>query len=79
MHGAIGIARVSVDPGERADPAACGPGAGALAVGDGDSLAALDQRQDLHTGDDDWLEIDHAASDRAAFEDRAGHPAIIII
>ena len=51
---------VGVDARERADAAGRRPGAGALAVGDRDALAAFHQRQDLLARDDQWLQLFHA-------------------
>src|SRR5690348_11414382 len=56
QHVAVGIVGIGIDAGEGANPVARSPGAGAFAVGNGDALAALDQRPDLAAGDDDGLQ-----------------------
>ena len=55
---ALGVDAVGVDAGERADAAGRGPGARAFAVRDRDPLPALDERQDLASGNDERLEAD---------------------
>src|SRR5438094_52264 len=45
--GAIRVVAVGIDGGEGADAAPGGPGAAGGTVGDGDALAALDERQDF--------------------------------
>src|SRR5262249_33280731 len=50
---------IGIDAGEGADPPALRPGARALAVGDRDALAALDQRKDLAARYDDGIQRLH--------------------
>ena len=57
---AIGVIGIGVHAGEGADAAGVGPGARALAVGDGNALAAFDQRQDFLSGNDDGVKSFHA-------------------
>ena len=54
---APGIVGIRVHPGERADPARRRPRAAALPVGDGDALAALDERRNLLAGDHHWPKV----------------------
>src|SRR5262249_6968524 len=56
---AIGIERVGIDAGEGAYAVARRPGAGTLAVGDGDAFAALDERPDFPARNDDRLKSLH--------------------
>ena len=59
---AVLVEGIGIDAGEGADAAARGPGARTLAVGDRDTLAALDQREDLAARDDDGFQRLHDSS-----------------
>src|SRR5262249_10349148 len=59
---ALPVIGIGVDAGERTDAAGRRPSSRAFAIGYGDALAALDQRQYFPSGDDDRLERLHAAS-----------------
>src|SRR4029077_14539071 len=59
---AVLVEGIGIDAGEGADSAARGPGARALAVGDRDALAALDQREDLAARDDNGFQRLHDSS-----------------